>query len=75
MESLLKDHPMGHTNVVSEDWSSLVAGSITLIYRTYQNIWSFKTGGLSWQWSLKIGFTVLYLFLYGHWDECVHLSG
>ncbi len=22
-------------------------------------MWSFKTGGLSWQWSLKTGFTVL----------------
>ncbi len=25
-----------------------------------QNVWSFKTGGLSWQWSLKTGFTVYY---------------
>ncbi len=23
-----------------------------------QNWWSLKAGGLSWQWSLKIGFTV-----------------
>ena len=22
-------------------------------------MWSFKTGGLSWQWSLKTGFTVI----------------
>ena len=24
-----------------------------------RNMWSFKTGGVSWQWSLKTGFTVL----------------
>ncbi len=23
-----------------------------------KNVWSFKTGGLSWQWSLKTGFTL-----------------
>ena len=25
-----------------------------------KNVWSFKTGGLSWQWSLKTGFTVIH---------------
>ncbi len=25
------------------------------------NIWSFKPGGPSWQWSLKTGFTVFFM--------------
>ncbi len=48
VKPFLKDHPMGHTNVVSEDRWSLVAGSITLQYRTFspkylvfQDRWSF----------------------------------
>ncbi len=27
-------------------------------YISDRNNWAFKTGGLSWQWSLKTGFTV-----------------
>ncbi len=59
VETVLKDHAMGHTNVVSEDRWSLVAGSFPFKYRpSARNIWSFKTGALSWQLSLKTGFTV-----------------
>ncbi len=56
---VLKNHPIGHKNVVCQDRWSLVTGSVILKFRFFcQNVWSIKTGGLSWQWSLKIGFTV-----------------
>ncbi len=35
VEPVLKDHPIGHTNVVSQDRWSLVTGSITLKCRTF----------------------------------------
>ncbi len=45
VEPVLKDHPIGHTNVVSQDRWSLVTGSITLKWRTssqvvFQDRWS-----------------------------------
>ncbi len=53
VEPVLKDHPIGHTNVASQhaqDRWSLVTGSITLkLGLSDRNIWSFKAGGLSWQ--------------------------
>ncbi len=57
VEPVLKDQPMaiGHTNVVFQDRWSLPTGSITWKCRT---MWSFKTGGLLLQWSLRTGFTV-----------------
>ena len=62
VEPIMKDHPIGRTNVVSQDRWPLVTGSVTstLKCRNFsRNIWSFKTGGVSWQWSLRTGFTVL----------------
>ncbi len=60
VEPVLKDHPIHHANVVSQARWSLLTGSITLKCRTfYQEYLSFKTSGLSWQWSLKTGVTVL----------------
>ena len=57
---LLKDHPNGQKNMVSQDRWSLVTGSFTLKCRSFgQNQWSFKTGGLLWQRSLKTGFTIV----------------
>ncbi len=35
VEPVLKDHPIGHTNVVSQDRWSLVTGLITLKCRTF----------------------------------------
>ncbi len=35
---------------------------IEMYWPSTRNVWFFKTGGLSWQWSLKTGFTV-YSFL------------
>ena len=37
MEPVLKDHPMGHTDVVSQDWWSLATGSI------YIGMWDLYT--------------------------------
>ena len=31
---------------------------IEILFSDAKNVWSIKTGGLSWQWSLKTGFTV-----------------
>ncbi len=60
VECVLKDHPIGHKNVVSQDRWFLVTGSVILkVGPSAKNVWSLKTGGLSWQWSLKTGFTVL----------------
>ncbi len=62
VELVLKDRPIVHKNMVSQDRWSLVTGSFTLKYRIFcKNWWSFKTGSLSWeswQWAFKIGFTV-----------------
>ncbi len=65
VEPLLKDHPIGHKYMVPQDRWSLVTGWVALKCRlSARSIWSFKTGhvslgsGLSWQWSLKTGFTV-----------------
>ncbi len=35
VEPLLKDHPFRHRNVVSQDWWSLVTGSVVLKCRTF----------------------------------------
>ncbi len=60
VEPLLKECSTGHDNVVSKDRWSLVAHSITLnIGPSAGNMCSFKTCGLSWQWSLKTCNTVL----------------
>ncbi len=59
VESALKDYPIGHKNMVFQDRWSLVTGSVALKCRlSARSMWSFKTGGLSWQWSLKTGFPV-----------------
>ncbi len=54
VESVLRDHPIGHKNVVCQDKRSLVTGSVML-----------KCGSLCQKcvvcqdrWSLKIGFTI-----------------
>ena len=55
----MTDHPIGHKNVVSENRWSLVTGSITLNVGPFaRNVQmrSFRTGGLSWQRSLKTDF-------------------
>ncbi len=57
VEPVLKTHCIGHTNVVSQDRWFL--GLITMKSGlSARSNWSFKTGGLSWQWSLKTGYTV-----------------
>ncbi len=68
VELILKDHPTDHKNVVCQDRWSMVTGSLGMHCNaepSAMNMWSFKTGSLSWQWSLKTGFTV-YLILYHH---------
>ncbi len=40
-----------------------------------RNIWSFNTGGLSWQWSLKTGFTVYSNTLTAIIMESVNVKG
>ncbi len=58
VEPVLKDQPSGKKNVVCQD-RSLVTGSVDWnVGPSATNWWSVKTGGLSWQWSLKTGFTV-----------------
>ncbi len=58
VEPILKDHPFGHKNVVSQ------TGGLWWQVQLYWNVspakngWSFKTGSLSWPWSLKTDFTV-----------------
>ncbi len=56
VEPVLKDHPIGHTKVVFGGRFNYIE---MYVGPSARNIWSFKTGGLSWQWSLKTGFTVL----------------
>ena len=59
VELVLKDRTIVRKNMVSPDRWSLVMGSFTPKCRIFpQNWWSIKTGSLSWQWSLKTGFTV-----------------
>ena len=48
--SCLKKTHIGHKNVVS--------GYIEMSFLLQKKVWSFKTGGLWWQWSPKTGFTV-----------------
>ena len=57
VEPVLKDHPIGHKNVVFQDRWSLVTDSVTCTLK-FWTFWPFKTCGLSWQWSLKTGSTV-----------------
>ncbi len=74
VECILKNRRIRHNNMVSQNSRSLGTGSFTLICGTFcQKGWSFKTGGLSWQWSLKTGFTVLVLCNETHksiYQEC-----
>ncbi len=62
VEFLLKGRPTGHKNLVFQDRWSLQRGSFTLkcIGPSAKNMWSFKTGGLSLEWSFKIGFPVFH---------------
>ncbi len=74
VEPVLKDHPISHKNVVCQDRWSLVTGLNLLKRRSFcQKWWFVKTGGFSWQWSLKTGSTVrstqAYNLLYGY---CKH---
>ncbi len=64
VELVLKDHDIGHKNTVSRGRRSFVAYSVALTCVTFcQGICGpFKTYGLSWQWSIKTGFTVLVTF-------------
>ncbi len=52
VEPVLKDHPIGHKNVVYQDRWSLVTGSVVLKGSFCHKFVVVKTGGLSWQWSL-----------------------
>ena len=59
VEPVLEGCPIGHIIVVSQDKWVLVTGLIHCnVGISARNMWSFKTGGLSWQWSLKRAFTV-----------------
>ena len=59
---VLKDHPIVHKiSQISQDRSHGLWWQIHLHWTvgpSTKNMWSFKRGGLSLQWSLKIGFTV-----------------
>ena len=58
VQPVLKDRPIGHENVVWETGGLLMAGSFVMnVGPSAENVWSSKTGGLSWQWSLKTGIT------------------
>ncbi len=61
VEPVLKDHPIDHKNVVSEDRWSVMTGSITLKcgtfcqeYLVFQDGWSFIRVVIK-MWSLKTG--------------------
>ncbi len=55
LEPVLKNHPMSHINVFSQDRWSLVTGSITMKYRTFrQEYLVFQDSGLSIQVSLYV---------------------
>ncbi len=50
----LETPPIGHKNIVSQDRWSLPTGSVALQYGiSARNMWSFKSGGLSQQWSFR----------------------
>ncbi len=61
VEPVLKDLPIEHKYMASQDRWSLVAGSITLECRTFcqEYVVLQDCSCLSWQWSLKTGFTVI----------------
>ncbi len=59
VEPVLKDHPIGHKNMVSQDRWSLVTGSFTLKCRTFHQISMIFQD----RWSLKTGFTVFELHM------------
>ncbi len=63
VEPVLKDHPISHKNVVSQDWWSFGGWQVQLHWNvgpSARSVWSFKTGGgSSWQWILKTDCTVL----------------
>ncbi len=67
VEPALKDQPIGHNNMVSQYRWSLVTGSVALKCGTFsaKSIRSFKTCGLSCQWSLQTGFTDSQLAIFG----------
>ncbi len=54
VEALLKDHPIGHKNVVSQDRWSLVTGSVMLKCRSFCH----KCVVFQDRWSHMAGFTV-----------------
>ena len=55
VEAVLKDHPIGHKNVVCQDRWSLLTGSVILKCRSFCP----KCVVFQDRWSLKTGFTVL----------------
>ncbi len=58
-EPVLKEHPIGHKNMVSH--AGCLCWQVQMHWNMWfsaRNMWSFKTGGLSLQWSLKTSFTV-----------------
>ncbi len=60
-ELILKDHPVSHKNVFSQHAQGRSLWWQVQFHRNMppvENMWSFKTGGLSWQWSLMIAFTI-----------------
>ncbi len=60
VEPVLKNCPIGHKYVVSQDFGVRFNCTKTCQKKDFaRNIWSFKAGFLSWQWSLKTGFTVI----------------
>ncbi len=68
-EPLMKDHHFGHKKYgLSRQVVFVGRFSYIEMWNLLPGKWSFKTGGLSWQWSLKIGFTVQYtaVFIFFH---------
>ncbi len=59
VESVLKDHPVGHKKYGLSRQVVFVWWQVQLHWNlghSARNKWSFKTGSLPWQWSLKTGF-------------------
>ncbi len=61
VELVLRGYPMGHKNMAFQDrWSLWDVQLHWNVGPWAKNIWCFKTGGLSWQWSLKTGLLYMY---------------
>ena len=59
VEPVLKDHPIGHKNLVCQDRWSLATGSVILKCMSFcRKCMALSRNVVSWQWSLKTGFTV-----------------